>query len=523
MKAAHKIFLYLIVLLLTILVYSNAVNNGFVNWDDDVTVELNQDIRGFEKQHLINMFNNSYNGMYQPVVMLSYALNYAIHELKPAGYHMTNLIFHLLNVILVIVFVRLLFGNEWLSLFTAVVFAVHPMHVESVSWITERKDVVYAFFFLLSLIMYLKYLHQNEKKGFLYLSLVFYLLSLFSKTSAVMLPFIMMVLDWYFKRPLNKKLIYEKLILLLFAFIFGLIAVKSQQLLDEGAFKTIHYNFADRIVIAMNAFAFYVHKFFLPLNLSALYPFPMKSAGFLPLQYYLTVIVLIVILLAAYFFFRKKSIPEMLKRQLILTFAFFLLSVSIVLFIPVGKAFVADRYTYIPYIGLSMFVFLFASLFLNKIKKWGVFISILIIVTIFSVLSYQRNKVWKDSGTLWSDVISKQPDAYIAYYGRGNYRQSQKDFSGAMIDFNKAINIYPDFALALNNRGAVKLYLNDLNGALIDLNRSIILNPKDKWAYYNRALVYLSKNIPQLACIDLNKAVKLGNAEANLIIEKFCR
>jgi tetratricopeptide (TPR) repeat protein len=219
----------------------------------------------------------------------------------------------------------------------------------------------------------------------------------------------------------------------------------------------------------------------------------------------------------------NKSVSEERKKQLKFSAIIYIVCISIVIFIPVGKADVADRYTYIPFIGLSIFFFLIVDMIAERWFKHLSLISGVGFLILFSVLTFQRNKVWKNSDTLWSDVIRKYPSSEIAYYGRGNFRQSQKDFKGALIDFNKAIDLRPDFALALNNRGAVKLYLQDLNGALMDLNRSISINPSDQWAYYNRALVYLNQDLTRMACNDLVISARLGNSGAKDLISKFCK
>jgi protein O-mannosyl-transferase len=521
-KSIPKFVYPLIIIFITILIYSNSIKNGFVNWDDDISVTTNTDVFSLDVQKVFNMFNNSYNGMYQPAVMLTFALNYAIHGLQPAGYHLTNLLFHLLNILLLFVFIRLLFKNIWLATITALVFAVHPMHVESVSWITERKDVLYAFFYLASMIMYVRYIQSTYKKKFLILAFIFFLLSLLSKTNAITFPFILIAIDLYLERSQSKRSLIEKSVFFLFAILFGLIAMKSQEVLAAGSFRNVHYNILDRIIIACHAFDFYILRFVFPFHLSALYPFPLKPNGFLPFQYYLSVVLTIALLFGTLKLVMSKTINMESRKLIKFAAQFFLFTISIVVFIPVGKADVADRYTYIPYIGLTLILYpLIKLVFQERFKKW-IIISGAGILILFSFLTFQRNKVWKDSLTLWTDVIKKYPTAELAYYGRGNYFQSVQNFHGALFDFNKAIELKPDFSLAYNNRGAIKLYLKDFNGALVDLNKSILLDPKDKWAYYNRALVFLNLNLNQTACIDLQKSIELGNIAALDVLNKFC-
>jgi protein O-mannosyl-transferase len=521
-KSIPKIVYPLVIIVITTILYSNSLKNGFVNWDDDISVTDNTDVLSINMHTVFNMFNNSYNGMYQPAVMLTFAINYAIHGLDPVAYHLTNLLFHLLNILLLFVFIRLLFKNNLLASVTALLFAVHPMHVESVSWITERKDVLYAFFYLASMIMYVRYIQSAYSKKFLILTFIFFLLSLLSKTNAVTLPLILFVIDIYYNRQKSKRALIEKTVFLLFSFIFGLIAIKSQEVLAAGSFRNIHYSILDRFVIACHAFDFYIIKFILPFHLSALYPFPLKPNGFLPLQYYLSIILTLILVFGSIKLILSKSIDVESRKLIKFAALFYLLSISIVVFIPVGKADVADRYTYLPYIGLSLILFALIEIVYQERLKKIIIVSGLGILILFSILSFQRNKIWKDSFTLWTDVIRKYPKAELAYYGRGNYYQSVQNFQAALFDFNKAIEVKPDFPLAFNNRGAIKLYLKDFNGALQDLNKSIFLDPKDKWAYYNRALVFLNLNLNNTACNDLQKSVELGNTMAIDVMNKFC-
>jgi protein O-mannosyl-transferase len=521
-KSIPQIVYPLIIIIVTILIYSNSIKNGFVNWDDDISVIDNSDLVSFNMNNLFKMFSNSYNGMYQPAVMITFVINYALHGLQPVAYHLTNLLFHLLNILLLFVFIRLLFKNTLLAMVTALIFAVHPMHVESVSWITERKDVLYAFFYLTSMIMYVRYIQSAYSKKFLILSFIFFFLSLLSKTNAVTLPLILFVIDIYYNRQKSKRALIEKVVFLLFSFIFGLIAIKSQEVLAAGSFRNVHYSILDRFVIACHAFDFYIIKFILPFHLSALYPFPLKPNGFLPSQYYLSVIFTLVLIYGTIKLILSKAIDLESRKLIKFAALFYLLSISIVVFIPVGKADVADRYTYLPYIGLSMILFVLIKNVFQKRFKRTIIVSGTVILILFSILTFQRNKIWKDSFTLWTDVIQKYPNAELAYYGRGNYYQSVQNFQAALIDFNKSIEIKPDFPLAFNNRGAVKLFLKDFNGALQDLNKSIFLDPKDKWAYYNRALVFLNLNLNITACNDLQKSVELGNSMAIDVMNKFC-
>ena len=202
--------LLFLILILTAILYAACLKNGFVNWDDGKNVFENPDIKSLGWQNIKKIFSTFYLGMYQPITTISFALDYKIAGLDPQQFHLTNLLFHLLNVWLVFMFILLLTKNNVIAVVTALFFAVHPLHAESVCWVSERKDVLYAFFYLLSIITWINYLKSGRKITFFFLSMFFFLLSLCSKSAAVTLPVLMILIDYYmgikinFKSHLNK-------------------------------------------------------------------------------------------------------------------------------------------------------------------------------------------------------------------------------------------------------------------------------------------------------------------------------
>jgi len=195
-KKYFTILYVLSLLLLTTIIYFKSVNFEFINWDDDRNVYENPDIRSLSSQNIQKIFRTAYLNMYQPLTTLSYAVEYKIKGANPHIYHLHNLILHLLNTLLVFIFVFLLIRHSLVSALVAFLFALHPMHVESVAWITERKDVLYSFNYLLSLIAYILYLRKNRSVIWYILSLVFFLFSLLSKSAAITLPLILFLIDF---------------------------------------------------------------------------------------------------------------------------------------------------------------------------------------------------------------------------------------------------------------------------------------------------------------------------------------
>ena len=476
------------VLLLTIIVFSNSVQNGFINtWDDDVYILDNDYIRDFSLQGIRSIFTTFYAANYHPFTTLSWAIEYRLFGLNPSAYHATNLAFHLLNTILVFRLILLLTRRTEAATIVALFFAIHPLHVESVSFLSQRKDVLYAAFYLGSVISYIHFIKKDEKFLFMIMSLLFFLFSLLSKSMAVTLPLLLLLVDYYLKRPFTRKGAYQKIPFFVLSLIFGIVAILSQK--AYGAITHLpSFSLLEKIFLVSYSFVFYIFKLFAPFNLSAMYYYPTKSpGGMLPLEYYMAPVVIALIIWGV-------LRTDNFRKELILGLGFYLITISLVLqVIPVGSAIVAERYTYVPYIGLFLIIGQFCSAVVSNAWQASKNIKlpllvILIAYTVFlSVATWHRNKVWQDSFTLWSDVIQKNPVVSVAYYNRGVGKFNLKDYQGAINDYNKTIQLQPDYAEAYHNRGEAKVQLQDYAGAIEDLTTAIALKPQYADAYFTRA------------------------------------
>jgi protein O-mannosyl-transferase len=544
-----------LIVLITAIAYSNSLKNGFVNWDDDLYVYTNQAIRHIDGPAIREFFTDYYVKMYAPVTMLSYAIDYKIGELNATTYHCTNLILHLLNVALVFYLLYLLTGQASIAVISALFFGIHPLHVESVAWISERKDLLYSFFYLGGLITYIGYCNKKRPRTYYFLTILLFLLSLLSKSAAVTFPVILLLIDFYKgEKPLLKNVV-NKIPFFLMAIAFGILSLLSQKLIGPQVDYVIGYTIWDRLFLGTYAFAFYLIKSVLPYGLSALHPMPMKPAGILPVPYYLSIGVLIGFIMLLANVIRSKT-NEILKKDVLFGLLFFLFTIVLILFIPVGEAVVAERYTYLPYIGLFM---IFGRLYWHfKQKAFPAFPKqihwctavIIITMVLFTGITYGRNRVWKDTISLFSDVIEKNPDAGLAYNNRGSIRIEQKDFKGAMADFYKAIelkyydaylnqgilrnklkdykNAVEDFdkaamhtklykAKAYYNRGIAKLNLGDFKGADADFGSAIRIDPEYANAYSNRGLVRYAKFSDLKGAIqDFDRAINLDPTDSQV-------
>jgi protein O-mannosyl-transferase len=269
-----------IILLITSAVYFQGIFNDFTHWDDPSQVYQNPDIRSLKFDNIQTYFTKYYVNMYQPLTTLSFAVEYHFFGLNPKAYHATNLVLHLFNVVLVFYFVLIISKRTTTALIVACLFGIHPMHVEAVAWITSRKDVLYTFFYIGSIISFIKYVTYN-KHTYYWISLFLFVFSLLSKSTAVTLPVILLLIDWYKQRDFRGSVLYEKIPFLVLSFLFGIISLISQQSMgyenDAVAFK-----FIDRLLLAAYSLGFYFVKLFIPINLSVLHAFEKYDTGYFP-------------------------------------------------------------------------------------------------------------------------------------------------------------------------------------------------------------------------------------------------
>lgn len=502
-KLSKTDILYLLaIFLFTYIAFSPSLNYGFVNWDDDIYVTENHKVKNPNSENITSLLTESAVANYHPVTMLSLALNYKYGGLDASSYHWINLVFHLFNVVLVFFLIRMLAkNNSTVALITAAIFALHPMHVESVAWVSSRKDVLYTFFYLLALICYCHYVLRGKLVKGLTFTMLFFLLSLLSKPAAVIFPLHLVLLDYCLQRKINFKSLLEKIPFLLAAIWLGILTIQAQE--AEGAVNFDAFTIWERIQLASYSFMTYVVKFLWPYKLSSFYPYP--STPF-PIVYKLAPI-FCVSFFALVLATLKKS------KQWLLGVTFFTISIVLILqIITVGSAIVADRYTYLAYIGLAFILACGVELLKKNARrlyyKTAIGIVVLISLTL-GWMTHERVQVWQNGETLWSDVINKFPQVAGAWGGRGVYYRQQKTYELAVRDFNQAIALDPNEAMFYSNRGNIFFDLQQNEQALKDYNSCLILDSEDKDALANRGAIYGRRQQWDLALKDLTKAIEL--------------
>ncbi len=542
----------LIVLAITAACYYPSLNHDFVNWDDPKNIMENENLLLVGKgqswsttiSNIFDIEKGNVIGNYNPLPILTFAVEKSLNggEFSPKLTHFGNILLHLLTVFFVM---KLLWGmgiGRWGVMAGGLLFGIHPMRVESVAWATERKDVLFALFFFAALVYYVKWIKQedkNESRVGTYVAMILLaLLSGFSKVQAVTLPLSMLALDFWFRRPMHLKLIWEKTPFWLISLAIGLINIHTLRVQGSTDDSITNYNFLDRLCIGAYSFCTYVYKAVLPWPMSPLYAYPKH----LPWMVYAAPLGFLIACVAVWWAWKKGY------RVWIFGAAFFFFNVMFLLQIfAAGQGFLADRFTYVAYFGLfAIAAYYLDVLSKNESSRWKVQAVLGVIALVYGLWTVRQVGVWKDGYTLWSHVMSQDEGekerSSLPYWNRGQHlRNDRGDYEGALKDYTRAVEMEPNNPELLNSRGktyfdmaasgkykgqektliekAIKDYTEALskpkitpksksealsnrgaaygmagmaNQSIIDISQSIELDPKNKNAYANRSIAYLN-------------------------------
>ncbi|MDY6861634.1 MAG: tetratricopeptide repeat protein [Thermodesulfobacteriota bacterium] len=481
------------IVLINLIIFGGSIGFDFVNWDDYEYICDNRLIKNLSLHNIKEIFTSFYAGTYVPFVFLSFSFEYLLYGLAPFVYHTTNITFHIFNNILVFFLIFRLSNSFLVSAICALLFGVHPIHVESVVWVTARKDVLSAFFFLLSIIYYLFY---NSKYC---LSLLFFICALLSKPMVITLPFILILCDYYLYGSFyNKKYLLKKIPFFIISFIFAIITVISQHRGDAISHSQLISIF-DNILIALKGVVFYLEKTILPINLSAFYPYP-KVVSIVYPSFFLPLIILGGIIFFAYFS-RKFT-----KKILFCSLFFIITLLPVLKLVPFGDVPVADRFMYIPSIGLFFmagiaFNWIYhKQMRWNKPKKISIMLILFIVVASYSTLTIRRTAVWKDGESLWLDVIKQYPEVPQAHNNLGIIYKKKGMIEEAFAEFNKALSLSSKYIDVHNNIGLIYEEKLMLNEAINEYRKALGIDPDNIVSLNNLGNIYYKKGL-------LNKAL----------------
>jgi tetratricopeptide (TPR) repeat protein len=479
------------------LVFLPSLRNGFINWDDQVYVLNNSSIKALTAANLRKIFTSYYVSNYQPLTLLSFLVNYQIGHLEPFGYHLTNFVLHALNGLLVFWLVRLLRGRDAFAFFVALLFSIHPLRAESVAWVAERKDVLYAFFYLGALVSYVYYLQRQFKARYLWIALALFLLSLLSKSMAVTLPVMLFCFDYYLRRRPDLHMFLEKIPFFVLSAFFALIALYS---VYGGSHDIVGLAASEKFRNGpLFTLAFYLGRIFWPAGLSAYYPADVFYATAYRISSYLWPL--------AFFSIFVLSVRR--SRAVVFGCLFFIVSLLPLLqFLPMGDTKVADRFVYMASIGMF---FILAEWFFwlwDRAHGWRAGLRVVLVVLFTAVVlfcaltTHRRCRVWENSVTFWTDILKKYPQVVIAYNNRGlafinegSYGKAFRDSTQMSRIIDERYTLYKGYYQLYNANLAILYYLSEGQyHKAIEVTRAAIKADPDKRYKYqiNLAVAYAS-------------------------------
>ncbi len=561
-------------------VYLRTLQNGFINYDDSKFIYKNPRIRSFGLSFLKWAFSNFDFSNWYPLTWISHALDYAVWGLNPVGYHLTNIVLHSANVFLVTVLaVRLIEvwegkggragflegkGKLIAGVATGLLFGLHPLHVESVAWAAERKDVLYGLFFLLSLLAYTGYAAGPFERPRYFarqhlLSLFFFAMALMSKPMAVSLPLVLLVMDWFpfgriFSLRSFRTAFAEKMpFIVLSGLVSGLtLMAKNGKIVTLKSMPVSH-----RALVAARSLALYLWKMALPVNLIPYYPYP-KNVSFLSPEYFLSAA--LVLAATAFCLFKAKK-----QKIWLACWGYFIITLLPVIgIVQVNDHWIADRYAYLPSLGPFLLAGVAAAWTWEKagtfkrerLLKAAAASAALLAALSMSYLTFRQIGVWKNSIVFWNYVIRKEPGRIaVAYYDRGNAFEKTDQAGRAVTDYNKAIALDPVFFRAYfnlgevlakmgnfklseaayekagtlrpssfetyTNMGIVSIQMRQYEVALADFSKAILLNPNFAFIYVDRGTVYMETGRNELAASDFWKACNMGDEDGCQSLRKL--
>ncbi len=480
--------------------FSPVLNFGYLNWDDYQHFCSNPLVYSLSWNNLLDLFQQTPNHTYIPLTVLSFNLEYHLFGLSGSVAHAINVFLHAAVGLVIYYWALDLKFTTWQAWMAAALFTLHPMHVESVAWVTERKDVLSVLFYFLGLKYYGTYIQRRSGKDYAW-SLVFGFLSILAKPMAVSLPWVLFLLDWYYQRRPGKMMVMDKL-----PFAVLILPIAAITLLKLSPHPDIGPH---SVLVGVWSLAWYLEKFLWPAPLLPAYtpPLPMSLANS---AYWTSV--LVVLAFAALIYLRRKD------RLLIFAALFWLATIFIFWrFDFKDNNIVADRFMYLPSLGFCLYL----GRYLSNTKVLAAALAV-----VLGLMSFRQCFIWRNDLTLWSWTLKHDPKNIIAkenlssalydtarprtdyarltraidqgpftaknYFDRGRALMQEQDYYLAFSDFDRALRLDPAYDMAYVRRGQLYVLKGDLDHALEDFDKAIALNPANALAYLQGSTVFLA-------------------------------
>jgi protein O-mannosyl-transferase len=492
--------------ILTFILYWPVRKFEFTNWDDQVYITGNEMIRALDTEHLMSIFSEFVMGNYHPLVMLGYALEYKLSGLDAGVFHMTNVVLHLFSGwLLISVFRQFQFRPDTAAALAGI-FLVHPFHVESVAWVTERKDVLYGLFWIAAWYFWLK---SDRYDKWFWLSLLMFIFSCLSKGMAVTLPAALLISDLW-KREGWKHVQWNKLLIMMIpAIFFGVLAIYAQQ--SGGNVREDQTIGAwQQIKISSWGIWFYISRTLIPYDLNIFYAYPKIDENGLPLKFTFSFLFTGLLMMTAFIMGLRIRSQPMLG---LLFFLAVLFPVSQI--IPVGNAIAADRYHYIPSIGLLLSLGWLADYFFEKYSKYARW-TVIVFCLILMFPARERVMTWRNAETLWNAAIAQNPDLMFAYKNLAKYHDQQGRPDLAETIYRKALLQDSTYAVAWNELGVLLKNKGQNDEAFRYFMKSVALDSVNKEAYLNIGTYYDRKGESELARAAYQRSLALDSNYAEV-------
>jgi protein O-mannosyl-transferase len=513
------VFVCLFLVLVTLLPYWQVKNFEFVNYDDDKYVTVNRHVTGgLTIENIKWAFQSTYAGNWHPLTWLSLMTDAELFGLNARFFHITNLFLHIFNTLLLLLILYRITGALWKSAVVAALFALHPLHVESVAWVTERKDVLSIFFMLLALWAYVKYVHQRDYKRY-GLVLLCFALGLMSKQMVVTFPFVLLLLDYWPLRRFsfhNGKehtagtihdglsagrvaagLVYEKIPLLILAglSVFSTIIAHHEEII---VMRQIPMQL--RIENALVSYCTYIEKMFWPESLAVLYPHPAYISA-----WHVSAATIFLLIISSLAFYTIKRNPYIFVGW----FWYLGTLVPVIGLVQVGVQSMADRYTYLPLIGLFIIVVWAVDTFTERLPYKKIIPALsLLVVSILVPLSFSQVKYWKNSFELFNHTLAVTEKNYTMHCNMGVLLAGQGKIKEAEFHYTEALKITPDDVDTNMNYANLLSRQGKLEEAVVRYNVAIKGKPDFAEAYNNLGITYIQLGNRQKAIEQFRQAVK---------------
>jgi tetratricopeptide (TPR) repeat protein len=518
--AVQTVGICVLLVILVFAAFGQTVRHGFVTFDDDRCVYQNPVVtKGLSFGNVGWAFTHSEVGHWDPLTTLSHMLDCQFYGLHPWGHHLTNVLLHAVGTALLFLMLREMTGLLWRSGFAAALWAVHPLRVESVAWVAERKDVLSGIFFMLTLWAYVRYARSPALRGRYAMVVLWFVLGLMSKSMLVTLPFVLLLLDYWplrrFEAGLHsngmltnvRQLVVEKIPLLLLSAAFAVVQMQADR---EALLSLDNTPLAQRLGNAVVTYGVYLRQMVWPVDMGVYYPHPGNELSW----WEVALVLMVLCAVSAGVIVERKKQPWLAVGWL----WYLGMLVPVIGIVQSGGLARADRYTYLPQIGLFVSVTWMVADCSGKVRNSRAFAIVIsgIVLSALLVAAFHQTSYWRDSITLWTHTIGCTRDNEIAHNNLGVALVQQGRVEEAVAHYREALRITPTYLEARKNLGGILLRNGKLEEAIAQFRIALLVNPTDADTHFNLGDALLQQRETEEAAVQFRETLLINpdNAKA---------